>query len=98
MLLPIEEFAEDVGVVLDHPFSDVVLEIELHASPFDYLRVVFIGDKPKDFLSEFRDAEVGISAEDFSEGPFVLRALSVEGVEGKIEQLIEKHLVNTTDL
>lgn len=80
MLLPIEELAEDVGIILDHLLGDVVLEVELHASPLDDLRVVLVGYQTKDFLAEFRDAEVGICAEDFSEGSFVLRALSVEGV------------------
>lgn len=72
MLLPIEELAEDVGIILDHFLGDVILEIELHASPLDYLRVVLVCYQSKDFLSEFRDAEVSICAEDFSEGSFVL--------------------------
>lgn len=94
MLLPIEKLAEDVGIVLDHLLGDVVLEVELHASPLDDLWVVLVGYQAKDFLAEFRDAEVSICAEDFCEGSFVLRALSVEGVEGKTQQLIQEHLVN----
>lgn len=72
MLLPIEELTEDVGVVLDHRFGYVVLQVELHTSPLDDLRIILVSYQPKNFFSEFRDAEVGIGAEYFSEGPFVL--------------------------
>jgi hypothetical protein len=69
-VLPIKKGSKGVNIFPQRSVINIFIETELDSPPFRDILISLNGNNVEHLVSKGWDSEVGISAEDFSKGPF----------------------------